>query len=363
MIVSATPRLRPLGMGQLLDQAIRLYRRNFLKFIGIIAIAQIPFTVLQLGMSLLAVGSTLPQLQDPTAPPSDLLALLENPILLVSAIAGFIVLLIGFLLIQVVATAALTRAVAGNYLGESMGIIDAYRKIGHSWVSLIGAFILAFFLGILLVIWFLVPCVGWLTGLGILIFYSMVVAPLIAPAIVLERQPASYAIRRAWDLARRRFWWVLGFMFILYIFGQIIIAGPAYLISIVFQLVVGSPFDVSVTQTIIQSMLQSVVQLLSSLIYLPLQLTAVTLMYFDLRIRTEGFDLTLLSESVTGSQIEVGEITARAPQPEQSNFVTMNEMGYFVLVSMGGVVVLFIFWMIGAIFGLAMLAASGAPGF
>jgi hypothetical protein len=100
MTASATSRLRPLGIGQLLDQAIRLYRRNFLKFIGIVAVAQIPFIVLQLGTSLLAVGSTLPQLQDPTAPPSDVLALLENPLFLASAIAGFLVILIGFLLIQ-----------------------------------------------------------------------------------------------------------------------------------------------------------------------------------------------------------------------------------------------------------------------
>lgn len=38
MTASATPRLRPLGLGELLDQTIRLYRRNFLTLIGLQAV-------------------------------------------------------------------------------------------------------------------------------------------------------------------------------------------------------------------------------------------------------------------------------------------------------------------------------------
>ncbi len=37
METQSLPSLRPLRLGELLDQAIRLYRRNFLTFIGIIA--------------------------------------------------------------------------------------------------------------------------------------------------------------------------------------------------------------------------------------------------------------------------------------------------------------------------------------
>ena len=34
MAANVQPLFRPLGIGELLDQAFRLYRRNFLKFIG-----------------------------------------------------------------------------------------------------------------------------------------------------------------------------------------------------------------------------------------------------------------------------------------------------------------------------------------
>ncbi len=361
MTVTTMPPLRPLGLGELLDQAIRLYRRNFLTFIGIIAIVQIPLTLLQMITSLLTFGGIFTQLEEQAGSFVDP-STLFGPAYILGIIGSGLLALISFVLIQGVATAALTRAVAGSYLGESTGVTDAYRKIGRSWLSLIGALLLAILLSIGLVVWVLVPCVGWLTGFGMLAFFWMVIVPLIAPIIVLEKQVASRSIRRAWDLARRRFWWVLGFVFILFIFGQLVITGPTTLIGFVFQFIVGSPFDFSVSQAIVQTVLQALVQLMFSLIYLPLQLTAITLMYFDLRIRTEGFDLSLLATSVSSSQAEVTEVTAQAPQPEQGNLVTMTEMGHFALLSLGGVVLYLVIVSIFGALAFAMMALSSRGG-
>lgn len=361
MTVTSTPQLRPLGLGQLLDQAIRLYRRNFLKFIGIIAIVQIPLGLLQLGTSLLTISGISPSVNEfgPQSPED-----VFNPTVITGASGTILVGILSFVLIQVVATAAMTRAVASSYLGESISITDAYRKIGRSWLPLLGALLLAILIAIGLLIWTIIPCVGWLTGLGMFVFFVLVVTPLIAPTIVLEKQRATHAIRRAWDLARRRFWWVLGFVVILYIFAQIIITGPTLLLTFTFGLFLGeAPFDPSFGQSMIQTVIQSLVQLVGSLIYLPLQLTAITLMYFDLRIRTEGFDLTILTHSVSDEETDVSEVTAQAPQPEKGNLVTMAEMGYFILIELGAVVIYFI--MVAILIALVglMAAASGASGF
>ena len=48
MTVGTASPLKPRGIGELLDQAIRIYRRNFLTFVGIVAIVQIPLTLLGL---------------------------------------------------------------------------------------------------------------------------------------------------------------------------------------------------------------------------------------------------------------------------------------------------------------------------
>ena len=134
--------------------------------------------------------------------------------------------------------------------------------------------------------------------------------------------------------------------------------------SYIFQFVMGGePLDFSASQLMIQTIIQSVLQLVMSLLYFPLQFIAVLLLYFDLRIRTEGFDLALLSAGAGGAPLQFDELAAGAPRPEGGNWFTMKEMGYFVLIEIVVIVLYFIFASViaGLFFGLA--AASGGRGF
>jgi hypothetical protein len=211
----------------------------------------------------------------------------------------------------------------------------------------------------------LVPCVGWIPGPGLTAFVAMVLTPLIAPAIVLEKHPGLLSgIRRAWDLSRRRFWWVLGFAFVLTLFGQLVIAGPTLLVSFLFQILIGNPFETGfATAFTWQTVTQTLVSLLGSLIYLPLHLTGMALLYFDLRVRTEGLDLALLTKSTADGQTAVEDMAAQAPPPEQGNLITMTEVGYFSLITIGVITIFAILVMIGIAYGFALVAARGGPGF
>ncbi|HEU4745576.1 MAG TPA: hypothetical protein VFS61_10080, partial [Anaerolineales bacterium] len=131
--------LRPLRLGELLDRAIRLYRANFLTFIGIIAVAYVPLMVLQTAASALLSSSMLGGLSTPEE-------IFSNTGYWAGIGATLILALVQFVLVQGIATGALTRAVADNYLGKKIGILDAYRGIGKSWLTLVGALL---FLGIL----------------------------------------------------------------------------------------------------------------------------------------------------------------------------------------------------------------------
>ena len=42
-----TLRLRPMGVGDLLDTAFRLYRRHFLLFVGIVSVIYVPLTLVR----------------------------------------------------------------------------------------------------------------------------------------------------------------------------------------------------------------------------------------------------------------------------------------------------------------------------
>jgi hypothetical protein len=330
------PALRPLSIGQLLDQAIRLYRHNFLTFIGILAVVLVPLTLLQMVISLLTFGDATQQFPFDPAQPIGLPASF-----VVGMTANSLIALVSFVLVQGLATAVLTRAIADSYLGETTAVSDAYRKIGHSWLSLLAALLLALLVSLgLSFYWLLVPCIGWLTGLGALIFFGLVVMPLLAPLIILEKQPAARALRRAWDLARRRFWWVLGFVLVLFIFNQLLVTGPVTLVTLGFQLLYGNPLQAGAPAYAfsLQTIVQSLVTLISSLIYLPLHLAGITLMYLDLRVRTEAVDLALLAAAGPEAPATVAAL-ARAPAPADGGLVTGAEMGNFVLVSIVGVVV------------------------
>lgn len=337
MTASSLPVLRPLGIGELLDQAIRLYRRNFLNFIGIIAVVQIPIGLLQFLVSLLTVQNIPVLAVGQRLPPGAVFP----PTLLAGQAGTFFIAIVSFILVQGVGTAAMTRAVADNYLGTPTGFADAYRRIGRSWLPLIGSLFLAGLFAIALSIWFLVPCVGWATGLGILAYYSAVVVPLVAPIVVLEHKSGYRAVRRGWDLTRRRFWAVLGFVALMFLFNLIVVAGPNLLITAIFQgLVLGairsgnSPAHLLAAQLIVQSLLT----LIANLLYVPLQLVGITLLYFDLRVRTEGLDLAMLSQDAPASAAAPAPdavLTNQAPPAESGGLITGRELGNFFVLSLG----------------------------
>lgn len=335
--------LRPLNLGELLDRAIRLYRQNFLKFIGIVALFQIPFTLIQLLLSL-STNRRLYSWEQGLYSGSyngftgyPFLELLGS---LALAVASFI-------LIQGLATAVLTRAIADNYLGEEVEILSAYQKIGSTWVRVLGAFI---FMGVLLIplgIWTLVPCIGWLTGPGMILYLYVAISPFVAPVVVLERRGVGDSLRRAWELVRRRFWWVLGFLIVLMIFAQLLSTIPNIFINLGLGFVLGDSIDSPITYSTIQTISQSFVGLAANLIYVPLQLIAITLVYFDLRVRTEGFDLAMLANAdapLTG----ITNLTSEAPSaPTSQALVTTPELVHFAAVSAVAVVMYFVFAAIG----------------
>ncbi len=345
--------LKPLQLSELLDRAVRLYRQNFFKFIGIVAIFQIPFTALQLVVSIQTLRKLSTWSQDVTAETLDMFA--GYPFLELAS--SFIVGILGFIFIQGLATAVLTRAVADNYLGEQVDILQAYRKIGSTWLRVLGALIVLGLLFIPLLIWTLIPCIGWITGPGIIFYVFIAVSPMVTPVIVLEGRGVGASLRRAWELVRRRFWWVLGFMFILMIFAQLLSSIPNVLVNLGLNFILGDSLDPFTTGPLIQSVSQSIVGLAATLIYMPLQLIAITLAYFDLRVRTEGFDLAMLAQ--TGKpEGGLTQMTADAPfATTLGPLLTSSEIVRFMAVSGLAVVVYIVFAIIGVAISVASLGA------
>ena len=332
--------LRPLRLGELLDRAIRLYRANFLTFIGIIAVVYVPLMVLQTAASALLSSSMLGSFSTPDE-------IFTNTGYWAGIGSTIILAIVQFILVQGIATGALTRAVADNYLGKKTGILEAYRGIGRSWLTLVGALLFLGIVAIALVLWSLVPCIGWFTGLGMIVFLSAAVSPLVPPAVVLEKQGVVDSVQRAWSLARRRFWPVIGYIFVLYLFSLLVVNGPAAIANVVLAQVFGSLGDPT-SRLVVTAIVQGLVSLVFILIYYPLQMTAFTLIYLDLRVRTEGFDLALLTMEASGETDRSEALAAPVP-PVNERLVTGPELGNFAILTLAGagIYILFVSVLVG----------------
>lgn len=272
-------------MGELLDQAIGLFRRNFLPLIGTIALMQIPVMVILVGVQYDQFDPFGPESLFPYSP----IILIDdpNPIAVVSRVARY-ALIHGF------AAAAVTKALADGFLGFEIRILETYKAVFKLWRPLLGTLILyAVFLIPLSILLVEFPLIGAFTGLGPLVFLILMWGPLIIPVIVLENRPLGKTIKRAWSLGMERFWWLLGYALVLTLFSFIVVLGPVNFIRIVVVGLFSVPeFGHNVFWI---SVLSALLSILSELLYFPLRSAGYLLVYFDLRVRFEGFDLALLT--------------------------------------------------------------------
>lgn len=291
--------LRPLSIAELFDRSFRLYRQNFGTFLGIVALTQLPLFAFQLVL-LMTQGAT-------TADLAEFSDLLEGP---VSFLAIWHI-LVSTLFTQIGA-AALTQAISDNYLGRKVSTLSAFRRIGRSWLTLIFALIVAGLVigatAVPFILMLFIPCIGQIVGFAgaiAVMFMGIVLTSLVTPVVVLEKKSAGKATRRAWELAKKRMGWILGYLFLLGLFSSLAIDGPTFLLQSLFDSFVGS------TNLMTQSIVQQTGNLLFSALFLPIELTAITLMYFDLRIRFEGFDLLVLAETGDSTMADASDLTSK----------------------------------------------------
>jgi hypothetical protein len=118
----------------------------------------------------------------------------------------------------------------------------------------------------------------------IFILYVYIRWRVVVPAIVVEGLGPVEGIRRSWRLTLNYWWRTLGLVALLGVISYVISVGPTTVI--VFILLYATP-----TNPVLASALSGAVGTATSLLFLPLELIAITLYYFDLRVRKEGFDL------------------------------------------------------------------------
>lgn len=299
--------LRPLTLAELLDRAFSLYRRHLWVFAGIMALPAafgvIWIALIQLQRVALPAGST--------ATPQQALRIL------VPFFGAALVFFILYFVAYAVALGATAVAVSQIYLGRDTTVRAAYAavraRIGRLVLVMLWATLRVFGVGFaILVLSGILSAVvaaalprpaGGLVAFfifAVAILGSLVLMTLMGvrygvsiPAAALEDQPASAALGRSVDLTSSNRWRV--FLVIL----------CAVIVTYATSLLLQGPFMVAnfvVGPATLEGRLLmaigGVVGAIGSMFTAPVMVIGLVLIYYDLRIRKEAFDLQVLLEAV-----------------------------------------------------------------
>lgn len=329
----ASIHLRPMGIGDIFDTMFRLYRNNFLIFIGIAALMQIPFVLIQL-LAEIIFGqqyiSSFVQLMEELAffnPAIDSIQDLPIAGLLPYLGISLLLTLAQIVVVQQLISGALANAISQRYLDRPVSILGAYNMGSSRLISLllvgvlvgliasvIFVVLMGFYIGGIFLIISAVSTQGSggivaaiLAFLGLLFFLLVFILLLaliavrflfVTQAVVIEGRGPLDALARSWRLVSGSFWRVLGIAVLLYILVQVIVIIPAVTANFALGAVFGSTSDPLGNYTLQQTIL-ILVNYCAQILVWPLQLGAYTLIYYDLRIRKEGYDLQLLAQDYT----------------------------------------------------------------
>jgi hypothetical protein len=260
---SQAPRFEPMTTGTLLDRSFRLYATNFALLLGVTATAYVPFHLILLsfqstfGVNVRAQGG-------------------DASVSALHFLFFFLLVILWSSIAFPIAAGAATFAISERYLGNDVTIGTALRRGLSSFWTLSWAEITAtlrMFIGLLLLI---VPGILWMLS------YALIV-----PVVLIEGQKAIPSLRRSRDLMKGHRGKAFCVLLVLFLFQAILGAGVGMIAGLFFN--AQSPGG-----AIVISALDNLLSVLTT----PLYSIATILLYYDMRIRKEGFDLEMLSRAI-----------------------------------------------------------------
>ena len=316
--------LEPMSTGDVIDRAVRLYRRNFSPLISIVVVPTLIGYVASMlfwyGYTRLLLGFENLEQPGPASPsPGAILALLLGGI-------GYPVYMFTLLL----AVSGLSRVIGDHVmLNEPITFGKLLQAIRHRLgdITLMGLLLIAvlvalyFVFSIVLFVLIIVAMIviggmaaaglpAWAVGVATgIIILAAVAAGVIAllfvisrvvflpQVVMIEGQSAGAALSRAIHLGAKNWYRVGGIVLFIYFVELSLLA------ALTLPMIVGLEFFGFRTAEFFLSpagaAIYAAFNQLSSLLVMPLWIVSFTLLYFDSRVRKEAYDIELLAREIT----------------------------------------------------------------
>ena len=268
--------LRPLSVGEILDAAIKIFRQRFSHMVKAVAVVVAPVAVISALVQLSLAPSSDEDIFAPIDQTTGQTTVDESEVW--GFVAGALIAGILTYVAAQLATAACLKLVAGAYLDEApdwrTSLASATGRLGSLvWLSMA--------LGLALLLGFL-ACIAP----GVYLYIAFTVA---VPVLMLEDLRGFKALRRSRELVRGRWWSALGVVVV-----STILAFIAQMVLTGILLAVVRSGD----NELVNAVAGAVAGTAGSVLTTPFAAAAIMVLYFDLRVRKEGFDLELLAGRV-----------------------------------------------------------------
>jgi len=287
--------LKPMEMGEVLDGAFTLYRRHFGLFLKLsVAVMWLP----------VALGVYL-RLRYTLSGPEQMIGAIQDHLL-----AGILIVLlvaVAYTVAGLLLTAGSIHIISASYLGRQPTLEQALSlgaaRIGPLFLVAVGKGLLIFMIGVaggvgVAILAALGKFVGTavtvllvIAAAGTLIWFLIFVTcgyGLTTPIVVLEELSSSFdAFGRSWELTRTFKLKLLGLGIIAYLIANVV---PSAFVG-------GIGGVISLTNPSLQPAV-IVVSALVPILLAPILPCVLTLLYYDLRVRREAFDLQLLGQQL-----------------------------------------------------------------
>ena len=286
-----TTALRPLSTGELLDRTFSLYRSHFGLFVGIFALPYLVVLAYQL------LGLVFQSRMSQTAAA------------FMSAVWGIGALLLVFI-VSSASQAATVVAVSNLHLDRAASVLGSFSTVrgqfvGVVFLSLLIDFVVALVCGVLLVPGFVLMAVNPFLGLtaflfivpGIILFLMWSLA---VPAKVVEHKGIFDSMSRSMELTKGS----RGRIFIIMLLMLVLVLAITWLLQAPILIGAGFGFKAGIQRLAIGWQVAALVaEFISRSLVGAWATIALSLIYYDQRVRKEAFDLQLMMTTIDAATL------------------------------------------------------------
>jgi len=263
--------LRPLGIGEVLDVSLKVVTRHFKTLAMCVLVVTVPLAILD---TFVRASTDENAFEFSLTPAEGDSAAFDTAML-----GGLAASMVINVLLAALTSAACFRAVGAAYLGSP----TTWQESLSFALRRLPSILLVLLLSGLAIAGGLVLCLVGSIWLLVALYFA-------EPALLFEDTRGVSALKRSYRLVRGRWWPTAGALFVAFLLVGVVQAAVGLLLG------VGLAF--SNPSTLVAAAATTLVTIAAYTVAAPVQAAIAAILYFDLRVRKEGFDLQLLAERI-----------------------------------------------------------------